>query len=240
MTIITRKVKLAAAPEPPFVGTRIAIETTDESPFWGFKDAARVNESVLITIDWGDGTVETFDRTLVNLTHEYAVAGHYEVRISDTVSSFTLSSLAGTCQTVYAPMICGVWSNAQTLQELRQFVFSKCKQMAELDLRETNIRGVPGYAFSGCTALTGLEGLPDGIREIGLSAFSGCTGLETVRFPNVVNISGTETSKPFSNCTALREIHFAEANKEALLASAAFQFDPEHLGSPNGVVMFDL
>lgn len=239
MNIIIRKVKLAAAPEPPFVGTRIAIETTDRNLAWALKTGTRAEGSDRIHVEWGDGMTEDV-QTLGQVVHTYAAPGRYEILVSDDVSTLAISAMAGTYQTVYAPMVCAFKSNARKLTLLAQFAFSKCSQLSELDFRETAVRVLPQYGLRGCAALTGLDGLPRNIEDIGSNAFTGCELLEVVRFPNVVNVQGGADSLPFRNCTALREIHFAEANKEALLASAAFQFDPEHLGSPNGVVMFDL
>lgn len=239
MTIITRKVKLAAAPVPPFVGTRIAIETTDRNLAWGLKTAIIAEGSERIQVAWGDGMTEEV-QTLGQVVHTYAVPGRYEILISDDVSTLGISAMSGTYQTVYAPMVCAFKSNARKLTGLAQFAFSKCSQLSEMDFRETSVRALPQYGLRGCAALTGLDGLPRNIEDIGSNAFTGCELLEVVRFPNVVNVQGGADSLPFKNCTALREIHFAEANKEALLASPAFQFDPEHLGSPHATVLFDL
>lgn len=226
--------------EPAFVGTRVSVLTTEESRTWGFKTATLAEGSGRIRVAWGDGAVEEFAQDMNQVTHAYSEPGRHEVEISDDVAAFGISALTGVFQTTYMPMVCGVRSNARKLAALAEIAFSRGTHLEELDLRETGIRTIPRYCFRQCAALSGLEGLPRGVEEIGTTAFSGCSRIEVVRFPHVVSVKGGASSLPFAGCTALREIHFAAAHRDALLASPAFQVDPEHLGAAGATVAFDL
>lgn len=240
MNIIIRKVRVVAAPVPPlFVGTRVKILVTEESPAWGFKTANLADGSTRILVDWGDGAVEEFAGGS-DLTHAYATPGQYEVRLSDDIVSLALSAKSGVHMRTYGPMIAGVWSNARKLDALLSYAFGSCANLTEIDFKEAQIRAIPEYCFFHCASLVNLDNLPVGIVEIAKRGFCSCERIEIARFPNAVSVAGTGMLLAFSNCTALREIHFAEANKEALLASEAFQDDPEHLGAPNATVLFDL
>ena len=238
MNIIHRKVRVVAA--PVFVGTRVSILVTEDSPVWGFKTANIATGSARVLVDWGDGSVDAFTENVRDVTHAYAVPGRYEVCFSDDLASFALSAKSGVHMRTYGPMIAGVWSNARKLDALLSYAFGSCANLTEIDFKETRIRAIPEYCFFHCASLVNLDNLPVGLVEICKRGFCNCEQIEVARFPNVVSVGGTGSLLAFSGCTALREIHFAEANKEALLASEAFQDDPEHLGAPNATVMFDL
>ena len=238
MNIIIKKVKVVAAPEP-VRETRVTIVVTEDSPVWGFRTINIAPGADRILVDWGDGAVDAFTENVLNATHVYAAPDRYEVRFSDDLASFALSAKSGDCMRTYAPMIRGVWSNARKLDALLAYAFGSCMNLTEIDLKETQIRVIPEYCFYRCSSLVDLDNLPVGLVDICKRGFCNCERIEIAKFPNAVSVAGTEMLLPFSGCTALQEIHFAEANKEALLASEAFQYDPEHLGAPEAVVLFD-
>lgn len=217
MIIIERKVTLIAAPEPPFVGTSVWIKTSAESPVWGLRDLVKADDSEAITVDWGDGTVERFEGDVVRVTHEYETHGLHEVRISDDVKLLMLVGLLRVYIEEYAPKIIRVKTNGTKLSFLGSYVAYKAANLTSF------VCDAPGPL------------------RMEMMGFKGCAALESISLPTVNSVAaGSASELPFVDCVALREIHFAAANKDALLASSAFQLDPVHLGSPNGTVMFDL
>lgn len=217
MNIIIKNVRLLAAPEPPFVGTRIWIETSPESPVWGLRDLVKADDSEAITVDWGDGIVERFEGDVVRVTHEYETHGLHEVRISDDVRLL---------------MVVG---------QLRVFIEDYAPKIIRVRTNGTKLSSLGGYVCYKAVNLTSFVCNAPGPLRMELMGFKGCTALGSISLPTVNFVAaGSASELPFVDCVALREIHFAAANKDALLASSAFQLDPVHLGSPNGTVMFDL
>ena len=92
-------------PEPSFVGTRITIDVPAETLRWGANSLTLDAGSSGITIDWGDGTVETFTGSVSRHVHNYERPGIHKVTISDDVRTIMLSTTAGDFKTIYAPMI---------------------------------------------------------------------------------------------------------------------------------------
>lgn len=217
MNIIVKKVRLVAPPEPPFVGTRFELEVAEDSLVWGFRSAIKSADSDAISVGWGDGTSNSFLADMSYHLHTFPRAGRYTVFVSDDISGIAFSSNSGEYSEKYAPMLRTFFSNSAKLTTLRMFPFSDAVNLTDFDIRETQIETIPVMSFRNCQSLTRVE------------------------FPHVTSVSGqTEANMPFRGCTSLQEIHFAEANKAALLASPAFQFDPEHLGAPLATVSFDL
>ena len=239
----TFKVKVLQGETPPvpqFVGTRITIEVPPDTLRWGFQSATLAEGSTALTIDWGDGTVETLSGTITRPVHDYAAAGRYTVEISDDIQAFAPSSTGGDVKTVYAPMIRAYECLTAKVTTLGSFSMVGLANMTVLDLRRTSIEAIGASAFQNCTALESLDGLPQGLRKLSNMCFKSCTGITgKVYLPCVDTLSGTSASSaPFIGCTGITEIHFAEANRAAIESSQIYQID-NHLGAANATVVFD-
>ena len=216
--IIVKKIILVAepGPEPARRGTFLTVEPTEESPTYGFYAGALAADSGSVTVDWGDGTVETV-ADISRMTHTYASAGVYTVRLSDDLAMLGCSAPVGTAvqSRVYAKLLKGVGCNAEKLKALNTGAFRQSDNLVSADFADAAIESIRSNAFNGCSALAGA-----------------------VAFPSVVDIDGAAGTLPFAGCTALREIHFARANEPVITALPCYADDP-HLGAANATVLFD-
>ena len=214
MNIITKKVRLIPA---TFVGTRIKIRVSEEDADRGFgiRIAKIAEGSSDATVDWGDGVVETL---VPKESHEYRQAGTYDIRLSDDISEIAISiSASGSLiYTSTAPKVLEFMSNATKLNRLSGYCFNHCINLERLCC--PNIASMSSSVFKDCSRLSGR-----------------------LDFPALEEVSGTESTLPFVNCTAIDEIHFAEANEEKLMTCDVFKKVQEHhLGAVNAVIKFDL
>lgn len=216
--IIVKKIILVAepGPEPAVRGTFLTIEPTAESPTYGFYAGALAADSGSVTVDWGDGTVETV-ADISRMAHTYASAGVYTVRLSDDLAMLGCSAPVGTAvqSRVYAKLLKGVVCNAEKLKALNTGAFRQSDNLVSADFADAAIESIRSNAFNGCAALAGA-----------------------VVFPSAIDIEGSMGTLPFAGCESLREIHFARANEPIITALPCYADDP-HLGAANATVLFD-
>lgn len=213
MITITRKVTLLPA---PFVGIRIDLEV-GEGLVYGIRTLALADGSADVTIDWGDGTVETLAKVTAK-KHTYPAPGAYTVTVSDDVKAFTISTSDTSPEFPqrYAPLVKRVTIRSDKAEVIGAFCFNGCVNMESLDLRGAHILRFLGGAARNCTSLRGR-----------------------VDLPHVTEISGTGNAAPFANCAALAELHFGAANRAVIEASAPYGDTPP-FGAANAVIKFDL
>ena len=219
MHIITKKVTLLPAPEPPFVGTRITVKVPS-SPVgdltYKIFRATKANGSSDMTIDWGDGTSEAAT-TILNKGHTYEVPGVYEVRISDDVANLYIGNSGGsdTYDNIYAPSVLSFSTNAQKLTKLG--CFRRCCNMLGFEMRESSVEEIGECAFVDCAALSG-----------------------DIYLPRIHDLPFT-TRQQFDGCTGgITRIHFSAEHENAIRNSAAFLADPTLGTGVPDICMFDL
>ena len=216
MIIITRKAKLVAAPETPFVGTTCVFAPTAEAPSAGILGGTLAWGHEAATIDWGDGTVERV-ASISKLVHAYANPGLYTARISDDLAYIQMSMSRSSIDFVKqcVGQLHSFACNSSILNGLGSGCFAYCRNLVSLDISKTPVRELPYIMCKGCESLRGR-----------------------VDFPNVTELVGQGVGyMPFEGCTSLSEIRFAEANRAAIEASEAYQIDPR-LGAVNARVTF--
>ena len=196
MIIIKKTVRLVAAPEPAFAGTRITILVPDDSRVFGIGAVYLAEGCGRAEVDWGDGSEPTIlDGDASQLTHEYAAGGRYVVSFSDDVRSISANSSRTPDEylNVYTPMIERIVSTA------------------------------------------------DRLSTVGSRAFKGATSLVEARFKSVALLPAPNAANvQFVGCDALREIHFAAANEEAIKATTGWARSEGTLGAPSATIYFDL
>ena len=205
--IITKKTRLLAAHD-----TRIRIKLDDpDSLEWGIYSVNLADGCSAVTIDWGDGTVETFDGT-ESPVHTYPRCGTYEVVLSDDLSTFRCSNSTASSpfQSIYAKRIVGVKSNTRKLDSISGVAFYCCENLTEFDVTASSVRSIGLRAFYKCTGLTGA-----------------------MSFPTVNNINSTA----FVDCTGITELHFSEAHKAEIEALLGYK---TAFGAENATVYCDL
>ena len=82
-------------PKDVFDGTELLLEATDASSRALIVAGSLSQGRSSVTVDWGDGTVDTVRGSIRNLTHEYGRKGAYRVRISDDIRSFGYTDWSG-------------------------------------------------------------------------------------------------------------------------------------------------
>ena len=160
--IITKKLTLVAAPEPPFVGTEVRVRIPDDSPMFGFANLALSDGAESFTVDWGDGSVQEFASDADHITHEYPHGGDFGIRISDAVSSVKQSGSSGAdpdYYEVYAPMVRSVESNAERLTTIQANCFRHCVNLTSAAFQSVSaVNGRSGTVpFNECDALAELH-----------------------------------------------------------------------------------
>ena len=216
-TIITKKVTLLPA---PFVGTKVKIHL-DDNLLFNVRGAKLADGRTSIKVEWGDGTTEDFNGDLTAAAHTYPAPGDYIISISDDVRNFGIGGVtdASVHSSVYAPMVIEIVSNAKLLTLL------------------------PGYAFNNCRNMTLFDVNGASVSAIGIGAFKNCVSLDgELFFPKVSDIQGSASKMPFSGCTGITALHFAEEHQEEIKASEPYNADENHtLGTGvKDVCQFDL
>lgn len=158
----------------------LSVKDTDKTGRVHFNQSA----AECVSIDWGDGTVETADAAgEVTKTHEYASAGNYKVtltRLDGTVSllSDAIATTGGNKLNSVKQLYIGNYFSAGAQ------AFNGQMELSAVRIDYTNI-SIGNFAFSGCS--NALISLPSGyaMNNVGESAFAN-TLLKTVRLKGVV------------------------------------------------------
>ena len=163
MITIKKTVRLVAAPEPPFVGTKIDILVPGDSRTFGIGSIYIADDASEFSIDWGDGCEPLrFSENASLVTHEYAAGGRYSVRISDGARSISISTskTPGEYVTVYAPMIERVVSTAEKLTTIGSRAFKDCTALTFASFKSVSVLPAPNASnvqFIGCEALAAIH-----------------------------------------------------------------------------------
>ena len=215
--IITKTLTLVAAPEPTWRGTRLLLDIPADAAVFGIAVADLAEGAESVTVDWGDGNTDVFTGGIDHVTHTYASAGRYEVKISDDVESIGVTG-----RTEYAPYTEGVkWivslqSNATKLETFKRYAFSGAANLTRIELDESNVAELVAGLFKDCTSLVG-----------------------SLHFRSVSWVGSLKGTYAFTGCPDITEIHFAAANEEAITSLSQYQSDPT-LGTGTAVCIFDL
>ena len=207
MHIITKKVTLLPV---PFIGTQLYISITSEAMTYGFFGGTLADGSSAVTVDWGDGSVETLAE-FSRVEHTYAAPGDYRVRLSDDLAAFGQSSTRETAFRTYAERTRSVTSNAVRLNELDAGAFRSAVNLTTADFSQSTLAFIGTSAFSTCPALGPVLSFPK-VSALGTSIFNAS--------PSVL------------------EIHFSKAHEAEIRATEAFKAVPP-LAAPNATIVFD-
>jgi hypothetical protein len=185
----------------------IGIQTT--APNQTFSVNIVFSASPNITIDWGDGTVETFTTAGVK-TRTYASASFYTIKISGSFGGLKLGSTSAEKARVQSTSIIPNIPGLTYLQETFAGCFNLQEIPANLFINNLNIN-----QFDSCFAGTSITNIPTGLFDQQLSAytcegcFAGCTSLVSVPDGLFDDIIST-TSEGYTNfidcfrfCTSL-------------------------------------
>lgn len=147
------------------------------------------------TIDWGDGTVESFttESTSVN-THTYT-----DGKTKHIITITGLTSIGD-----YAFYNCSSLTGLKignSVTSIRQYAFCSCNGLTSVTIPDS-VTDIREYAFSECRNLKSVT-IGNSITEISGDAFSECTNLKSVIIGDSVTSIGAWA---FNNCINLRSI----------------------------------
>ena len=176
------------------------------------------------SVDWGDGTIETFINWRTSASHTYATAGEYTVTITNicgdntyAVSSGTQWIMAKYGDNVYVDKVIGGTSGQKLSSEkyLRYVRLSPDTDFSEnffssdYSLRKIEFNGtlsaVPGYCFYNCANLKEFD--LSKCTSIGNYAFGYCYSLEKAQAPLCTQVGDSA----FRYCYRLMETEFSES-----------------------------
>lgn len=160
------------------------------------------------TIDWGDGTVETFDTasTAVN-THTYT-----DGKTEHTIAISGLTSIGDawfdTCRNLTSVMI------GNNVTSIGGAAFWTCSNLTSVTI-PNSVTSIGGTAFSYCSSLTSII-MPDSVTSIGNGAFYNCSSLiQLILFPETPPTLG-----PDAIPNNVQSIYVQQSSKAAYQAAA--------------------
>ncbi len=221
--------KRDVVPAPDDAEYNVTAITTPETVYFEFEIAA----GGVFYIDWGDGNTETFTKKSIGfeeVSHEYAIAGTYNIRIGgqateysdDAVISFegnsNLAAMSGSLVDVFPILPDGTKPKfAYAFQDCTELTSISENLFAGITSLE-NSSDVFSYTFAGCTGLTsipenlfaGITSLENSIYVFGYT-FAGCTGLTSIPENLFASITSVENSYAvfvgtFEGCTGITAI----------------------------------
>lgn len=156
---------------------------------------AQFKASAGSTIDWGDGTVETFNTasTTVN-THTYA-----DGKTEHTITISGLTSIGNYAFDSCSNLTSVTIGNGVTI--IGSLAFSGCSNLTSVTI-PNSVTSIGNGVFLSCSSLTSVT-IGSGVTSIGSSAFSDCRSLTSVTIGNRVTSIGNEA---FYNCGNLTSI----------------------------------
>lgn len=155
------------------------------------------------TIDWGDGTVETFDTESATVnTHTYT-----DGKTEHTIVISGLKIIYGYafqgCTSLISVMI------GNTVTDIyNSSAFADCTSLTSITIPDS-VTSIGANAFQRCSSLTSIT-IPSSVTSIGSIAFRGCKSLTSITIPNgITNIYNST----FEDCSSLTSITIPDSVK---------------------------
>ena len=170
---------------------------------------ARFKAPASSAIDWGDGTVETFDTasTTVN-THTYT-DGKTEHTIAISGLTSIGSSAFENCSSLTSVTI------PNSVTSIGPDAFRYCSSLTSITI-PNSVTSIGSDAFRGCSSLTSVT-IGNSVTSIGFSAFIGCSKLTSVTIGNSVTSIGNYA---FENCSSLIQLILFPSTPPTLASNA--------------------
>ena len=162
------------------------------------------NTVAQVTIDWGDGTIETVDADSIQL-HTYDDCGNYLITMEVASGSIQFSSPLGEDNPdpfmAYAQMKLKRLEIGNSVTSIGESAFNGCVNLTSITIPDS-VTSIGQTAFNGCVNLTSIT-IPDSVTSISDWAFSGCRNLTSITIPDSVTSIGESA---FSDCVNLTSI----------------------------------
>lgn len=168
-------------------------------------------ESATGTIDWGDGTVESYDSqaqwdSSSTIPHTYATGGTYTVTIETTKFTTTTSGFMAGNSCLVSVIL------AEGITTIKSGTFANATSLEKIAIPSTAV--LQGGAFYNCTALTdvtiGNKFSAVALENHNTAAFNGCTSLKDITYyTDDKTLVGTTNNEYFViNDTSFTTINF--------------------------------
>lgn len=160
------------------------------------------------TIDWGDGTVETFDTasTTVN-THTYT-----DGKIEHTIAISGLTSIDNSAFRNCSSLTSVTIGNSVT--SIGGYAFTSCSSLMSITIPDS-VTSIDYRVFFNCSSLTSVT-IGNGVTSIGDSAFSQCSGLtQLILLPSTPPDLGSDAIP-----NNVQSIYVKQSSKAAYQAAA--------------------
>lgn len=194
--------------------TTFEVTTTSSYKTFGFYAATKKSTSSQIFIDWGDGEVQKVT-SISQLYHTYSTVGTFTVRVSDDITTLTVSYNSSTYYQkiqytlkkvltwstsittlpnycfYYAQALNSVTANLSHVTSLGSYCFYYCNTLASFEFVRamTKLTQIQSYCFYYCTYFTDLSVIPSSVTTFGTYCFYQCriTDLSRIRSTDTLN-----------------------------------------------------
>ncbi len=159
--------------------------------------------NIVCTINWGDGTIESFDTSNTTSYHTYIAAGDYVVRISGEVGEIDYGNSGTNQHPIHVHNLGDL--NYTSHKEM----FKNCKNLVSFTTGYTKYNGNNiSYMFRGCSALkyVNVKGFDIHNLEWANGVFYGCTGLETLDLSYLDFSNVKQVGYFFRDCDSLVDL----------------------------------
>ena len=161
------------------------------------------------TIDWGDGTIETFATASTEVTtHTYTDGFTKHTIVISGLTSIGDSAFSW-CRSLTSAKI------GNSVTSIGRNAFHNCKSLTSIKI-PNSVKSIGDWAFSYCTGLNSVT-IPDSVTHIGGDGFTYCTSLNSVTIGNSVTSIGRNA---FNNCTSITSVTIP--NSVASIGSSVF------------------
>ena len=221
--------------------TRLYIHIDDDTPSNRMTFYVRFTSSVAnnVSLDWGDGTVETKGSLIAkNYEHTYATGGDYVITL--TVNSGTILIKGSSSTSIYGSQ--DYYYNRARIKKveignnvtsLDQSAFYHCTALKTITIPNT-VTSFGNGTFQNCFSLNAII-LPNTLISIGQSLFAGCYALKNISIPNTMN---TNISL-YSSCSALESITLPNGLTTISASTLNNCYVIQKITIPNGVTSID-
>lgn len=197
----------------------------------GIYTAGRYSSASAIYVDWGDGAVAKTNGNISALSHTYATAGTYHVKVSNNITSFAPNTNNSTWYTTtshnrytFKTMV-KTGSRLTSNSAMPSYAFQYCNALSSIDWLNgcyTGVTAIPSYAFQYCTTIKSISSLPGRIKSLGSYAFANCTGLTGVQDLRNTALTGLTNTYVFYYCSGVKEWKLPASLTAAYLGSYMF------------------
>ena len=191
--------------------TRLYIHIDDDTPSGRLNFYVRFKSSVAnnVSLNWGDGTVETNgSTTATNYEHTYSTTGDYVITL--TVNSGTIEFIGANSNAIYGSTSTFNHHNRGRIRKteigdkvtsIGGYAFQYCYSLTSITIPST-VTSIGTYAFQSSYSLTSIT-IPSTVTSIENNAFNVCYSLTSITIPSGVTSIG---SNAFSSCYSITSI----------------------------------